>query len=122
MLSLTDPDLSGKSLHRREWLRTRLVLFRFQNMLKDPRAITELASVDFRPVVGETREFVLDRFLGSTTPGANFAIGSGLGVLIAVETTKPLTLPQEQASRIGIAVESVELTFLPRQRDDSVTV
>jgi hypothetical protein len=72
--------------------------------------------------VGETREFDLDRFLGSTTPGANFAIGSGLGVLIALETTKPLTLPREQASRIGIAVESVELTFLPRQHDDSVTV
>jgi len=102
-------------------VRLRLVLFRFQNMQKDPRAITELASVDFRPVFGETREFILDRFLGSTTPGANFAIGSGLGVLIAMETTKSLTLPTEQARRLAVRVESVDLKFQPRQRDDSVT-
>jgi hypothetical protein len=102
-------------------LRTRLVLFRFQNMQKDPRAIAELASLEFRPVVGETREFVLDRFLGSTTPGANFAIGSGLGVLIELQATRPLTLPLEQGRKIAIVVESVELNFQPRKRDDSVT-
>ncbi|MEY4179723.1 MAG: hypothetical protein RLY70_3297 [Planctomycetota bacterium] len=103
-------------------LRSRLVLFRFQNIKKDPRAISELASVDFRPVVGETREFILDRFLGSTTPGANFSIGSGLGVLITLETTKSVSLPLEQARRIAVNIESVELTFQPRKRDDSVTV
>ena len=102
-------------------LRTRLVLFRFQNMQKDPRAIAELASLEFRPVVGETREFVLDRFLGSTTPGANFAIGSGLGVLIELQTTRPLTLPLEQGRKFAIVVESVDLNFQPRKRDDSVT-
>ena len=102
--------------------RFRLVLFRFQNMRKDPRAIEELASVDFRPVFGESSEFVLDRFLGSTTPGANFSIGCGLGVLIAMETTTPLTLPTDQSRRLAVRVQSVELTFNPRQRDDSVTV
>ena len=103
-------------------LRLQLVLFRFQDMRKDPRAITELGAVEFRPVVGETREFVLDRFLGSTIPGANFSIGSGLGVLIRVQTTGPLSPPIEQARRFGIVIESVELNFQPRQRDDSVTV
>jgi hypothetical protein len=102
--------------------RVRLVLFRFRNIHKDPRAVTELASVEFRPVVGESREFVLDRFLGSTTPGANFSIGSGLGVLIALEFTQPLTLPAEQARRVAIRLESVDLNFQPRKRDDSVTV
>ena len=105
----------------RSHARLRLVLFRFHNMHKDPRAVTELASVEFRPVVGESGEFVLDRFLGSTTPGANFSIGSGLGALVALEITQPLTLPAEQASQIAIRVESVELSFQPRQRDDSVT-
>jgi hypothetical protein len=90
-------------------------------MQKDPRVIAELASLEFQPVVGETREFVLDRFLGSTTPGANFAIGSGLGVLIELQTTRPLTLPLEQGRKIAIVVESVELNFQPRKRDDSVT-
>ena len=102
--------------------RLRLVLFRFGNMQKDPRNIQELATGDFRPVFGESREFVLDRFLGSTTPGANFSIGCGLGVLIAMETTTPLTLPTDQSRRLAVRVQSVELTFNPRQRDDSVTV
>lgn len=102
--------------------RFRLVLFRFHNIQKDPRAITELASIDFHPVLRESREFILDRFLGSTTPGANFSIGSGLGVLIVMEATKPLTLMPEPARRLGVRLESVELTFHPRQRDDSVTV
>ncbi|MFN5976808.1 MAG: hypothetical protein ACK48U_20355, partial [Planctomyces sp.] len=62
-----------------EGFRFRLVLYRFQNMQKDPRAIQERASVEFRPEPGDVREFVLERFLGSTTPGANFSIGCGLG-------------------------------------------
>ena len=102
--------------------RLRLVLFRFQNMQKDPRTIQELASVDFRPVFGESSEFVLDRFLGSTSPGANFSIGCGLGVLIAMETMSPLTFPTGQSRRLAVRLQSVELTFNPRQRDESVTV
>ncbi|MGV2339277.1 MAG UNVERIFIED_CONTAM: hypothetical protein LVR18_36460 [Planctomycetaceae bacterium] len=57
-----------------ERFRFRLVLYRFQNMQKDPRAIQELASVEFRPRAGEVVEFVLERFLGSTTPGAIFRL------------------------------------------------
>jgi hypothetical protein len=60
--------------------------------------------------------------LGVRNPGANFSIGSGLGVLIALEFTQPLTLPAEQARRVAIRLESVELNFQPRKRDDSVTV
>jgi len=102
--------------------RLRLVLFRFQNMQKDPRAIQELATADFRPVFGESHEFLLDRFLGSTSPGANFPIGCGLGVLIAMETIKLLTFLPDQSRRLAVRLQSVELTFNPRQRDESVTV
>lgn len=102
--------------------RLRLVLFRFQNMQKDPRAIQELATADFRPVFGEPHEFLLDRFLGSTSPGANFSIGCGLGVMITMETIAPLTLPTDQSRRLAVRLQSVELTFNPRQRDESVSV
>ena len=102
--------------------RLRLVLFRFLNMQKDPRAIQELATADFRPVFGESHEFLLDRFLGSASPGANFSIGCGLGVMIAMETIAPLTLPTDQSRRLAVRLQSVELTFNPRQRDESVTV
>ena len=104
-----------------EVFRFRLVLYRFQNMQKDPRAIQELASVEFRPEPGDVREFVLERFLGSTTPGANFSIGCGLGVLIVAESTRSL----EVSAGLGgvlLRLHGVELSFSPRQRDDTVTV
>ena len=68
--------------------------------------------------------FSLERFLGSTTPGANFAIGNGLGILISVEKAggAPLALAASDPRFAALRVESVELTFSPRVRDDSVTV
>ncbi|TXT36640.1 MAG: hypothetical protein FD138_913, partial [Planctomycetota bacterium] len=102
----------------------RLVLFRFQNINKDPRTVSELASAEFRPSFGKTEAFKVDRFLGSTTPGANFSIGSGLGVAITVEkkTPGPLTLPKNESHRAALRIESVTLEFSPRVRDESVTV
>lgn len=104
--------------------RCRLAFFRFQDMRKDPRAVSELASLDFRPALGKSQDFVLDRFLGSTTPGVNFAIGSGLGVLIIVEkyTAGRLHIPASAGCHAALRIEAVRLDFSPRQRDDSVTV
>ena len=102
----------------------RLILFRFQNINKDPRTVSELASAEFRPSYGKTESFKLDRFLGSTTPGANFSIGNGLGIAIALEkkTPGPLTLPKSESHRAALRIESVTLEFNPRKRDESVTV
>ena len=101
----------------------RLVLFRFQNIDKDSRTVSELASAEFRPSFGKTETFKLDRFLGSTTPGGNFPIGNGLGVAIAVEKKTPgqLTLPKGESHRAALRIESVTLEFSPRVRDESVT-
>lgn len=102
----------------------RLVLFRFQNINKDSRTVSELASAEFRPTFGKTESFKLDRFLGSTTPGANFSIGNGLGVAIVVEkkSPNPLTLPENESHQAALRIETVTLNFSPRQRDESVTV
>jgi hypothetical protein len=102
----------------------RLVLFRFQNINKDPRAVGELASTEFRPSFGKVESFKLDRFLGSTTPGANFSIGNGLGIAIVVEKKTPgqLTLPKDESHRASLRIESVTLELNPRKRDESVTV
>lgn len=102
----------------------RLVLFRFQNINKDPRTVGELASAEFRPTFGKTEIFKLDRFLGSTTPGANFGIGNGLGVALVIEKKTPgqLTLPKNESHRAALRIESVTLDFSPRKRDESVTV
>jgi len=84
-----------------------------------------LATADFRPVFGDTSaSFELNRFLGSTQPGANFPIGNGLGVAIIFEKTSPgtLTLPAGGPSQAFVRIHSVGLDFDPRPRDDSVTV
>ena len=69
MLSITDLDLSGKSLHRREWLRTRLVLFRFQNMLKTIKTKpTEDHNLKIRSLMQNQKMLLLEKlllFLGS---------------------------------------------------------
>src|SRR5262249_37081730 len=105
----------------------RLVLFRFVNMRKDPREAQVLASADFRPALSDgttSATPTVDRFLGSTVPGANFPIGNGLGVAVVVERTSTAALPLAGPGphRAFVRIHSVSLTFNPRPRDDSVTV
>ncbi len=101
----------------------RLILFRFASIQKDPRAVQELGSVEFRPTFGKTETFHVDRFLGSSAPGANFSIGNGLGVAIVVEKKSPgqLVLPKNELHHAALRIESVTLGFSPRVRDESVT-
>ncbi len=103
----------------------RLLLFRFTDSSKDPRRVTVLASADFRPTFSDGKTagtYVINRFLGSTQPGANFAIGNGLGVAIVVEKTSPetLILSGPGPHRAFVRIHSVSLDFSPRPCDDSV--
>jgi hypothetical protein len=102
----------------------RLVLFRFANTAKDPRDAQVLASAAFRPRFGETGSFAVDRFLGSTIPGANFSIANGLGVAVVVEKNSPgtLQLPAHEQLQAYVQIHSVAMEFRPRPRDESVTV
>src|SRR5262249_5964372 len=103
----------------------RLVLFRYPDGNKDPRQVQELFSTEFQPVFAEgqpSKEYSVSRFLGSTIPGANFAIGNGLGVAIVIEKTSPGLLQLNGAGphRAFVRIDSVSLEFSPRPRDDSV--
>ncbi len=101
----------------------RLVLFRFADVNKDAARATVLASADFRPGLGAVPSpFTVERFLGSTQPGANFAIGNGLGVAIIIEKTSPGNLNLPTTAEGFLRIHSVSLTFNPRPRDESVTV
>ena len=105
----------------------RLLLFRFANMRKDPREAQVLASADFRPAFSDgttSATHAVDRFLGSTVPGANFAIGNGLGVAVVIEKTSPVPIPLAGPGphRAFIRIHSVALAFNARPRDESVTV
>lgn len=121
--------LSGEATSAEEFEKTflpnfacRLILFRFRDAAKDPRTVEELAAAEFQPLFGKTMTFQVERFLGSTVPGANFAIGSGLGVALVVEKKTPgsLTLPENLPHRAALRVESVTLTFNARPRHENM--
>jgi Protein of unknown function (DUF1501) len=102
----------------------KLVLFRFSNTNKSALEVEELEAAPFQPTFlqpsDQPGEFTLSRFLGSTTPGANFPIGNGLGVAVVVESKSPLaTAPGEFAY---VQIHSVTLSFDPRPRDENVVV
>jgi hypothetical protein len=99
----------------------RLLLFRYADMSKDPTRVTVLASADFRPTFQNSSTFEINRFLGSTTPGANFPIGNGLGVAVVVEKTSPGPLPSVPLQAF-LRIHSIALDFNARPRDESVTV
>jgi hypothetical protein len=122
--------VEGIASSREEFERTfranltcRLILFRFRDTNKDPRNAEELASAPFLPSFQKLETFKVERFLGSTVPGANFSIGNGLGVAVLVEkkTAGQLTIPANASQRVAVRVDSVTLEFSPRDRDESVT-
>ncbi len=99
----------------------RLVLFRFTDVTLNPENVQELASVEFRPAFGEPKAFTLSKFFGSTTPGANFSIGNGLGVAIVVaRSTAGELKPPAGPHRAWVEIHSAALEFSPRPRDESV--
>src|SRR5205085_2036387 len=102
----------------------RLILFRFRDTRKDPRAAMELAAQEFRPVYGKAGRFVLDRFLGSRGGGVNFSIGNGLGVAVVVEKKAPgqLSLAKGEPHHASIRIQSVRLDFSAVPRDENNTL
>jgi len=93
----------------------RLVIFRYRDMSKDPRAVDVLASAEFRPAFGKVENFKVEKFLAAGAPGANFPIGNGLGVAVVVEKKTPGPLPAAATLRI----ESAALRFGPAPRDEN---
>jgi hypothetical protein len=101
----------------------RLVLFRFRDTNKDPRAAVELAAMEFRPEYGKVGRFALERFLGSRGGGVNFSIGNGLGVAVVVEkkTPGPLSFSRDEPHHGAIRIRSVKLEFGAAPRDEDNT-
>lgn len=103
----------------------RLVLFRYKSLVKDPREIDVLGSLDFVPSLhgaDRKQEFTLKRFLGSTVAQVNFAIGAGLGVAIELERTGSET-PRPDPANAGwasVRVHEVALQFAARPIDENV--
>lgn len=101
-------------------LSCRLVLFRFADASKDPRAVQELASLPFRPEFDAPRPITLRRFLGSAQGNVNFPIGQGLGVAVVVEHDGGAPLDPSSIPG-GVAILGVSLGFSARPRHENMT-
>jgi hypothetical protein len=102
----------------------RLILLRFRDTNKDPWAALELASTEFRPEYGKAGRFTLSKFLGSRGGGANFSIGNGLGVAVAVEKKTPgqLSFPKDEPHHGAVRFRSAKLEFDAVPRDENNTL
>jgi hypothetical protein len=94
-----------------------LSIFRFADVSLNPEKVQELATVQFKPTP-EVKEYSLSKFLGSTTPGANFSIGNGLGV--SVEVRNDSAGEFKPAAEAYLHIESVSLGFSARPRNENV--
>jgi hypothetical protein len=106
--------------------RCRLVLFGYTELSKNPcKPRREFAAVEFTPPLARTAaEFAgvnLSQRLRSQDDGASeIEMGVGIAVIVEKATTGDFSIPAGR--RVMVYVDDVEVTFLPRPRNDDVTV
>jgi len=104
----------------------RLVLFGYRDLTKDPaKGMREYASVPLEPAFADKaegyRKVTLTRALRSQDGGAS-EIEMGVGIAIVVEPRTPGELTIPAGARAFVRVDDVEIGFVPRPRNDDVTV
>ena len=102
--------------------RCRLVLFGYGDLSKDPtKGRREFESVVLTPAFGEYQKVTLTRKLRSQDGGAS-EIEMGVGVAILLEKKTPGAFAVPAGRRAFIRVDDVTCEFVPRPRNDDVTV
>ena len=106
--------------------RCRLVLFGYKDLSKDPtNKRREFAAVEFKPPLAKSAtdytEVKLTHRLRSQEAGAS-EIEMGIGIAIVVEKATPGDLPIPADQRLMVYIDDVEIRFVPRPRNDDVTV
>jgi hypothetical protein len=104
----------------------RLVLFGYRELTKDPtKGVREYLSVPFEPAFADKadgyRKVTLTKALRSQDGGAS-EIEMGVGLAIIVERRSPGELAIPAGARAFVRVDDVEIGFVPRPRNDDVTV
>jgi hypothetical protein len=119
----------GREADYREFLKhftCRLVLFGYGDLSKDPtKGWREFAGLPLRPPFADRPEgyerFTLSQRLRSQDDGAT-EIEMGVGLAVVVEKVTPGELAVPAGARAFVRVDDVEFTFVPRPRNDDVTV
>jgi len=106
----------------------RLVLYRYNDVDKNPLRRTEFVSESFVPPFAAGDQPVFEWFeltqrLDSPAPGQNFPIGNGYGVAILVEHIGGADWqPSPDFAGISLCIDRVRLDFAQRTINDDVTV
>ena len=106
--------------------RCRLVLFGYKDLSKDPtKDRREFAAVEFKPPLAKSAadyvEVKVTCRLRSQEAGAS-EIEMGIGVAIVVEKLTPGDLPIPAGERFMVYFDDFAIGFVPRPRNDDVTV
>jgi hypothetical protein len=105
----------------------RMVLFGYRDLAKNLlNGMREYASVVIEPefetdAAGARQEFSLTRALRSQDAGAS-EIEMGVGLALLLERTTPGDLAVPAGTRAYFAIDDVEISFVPRPRNDDVKV
>lgn len=108
--------------------RCRLVLYRYNDVEKNPLRRTEFISEPFVPPFAADDQpafewFELRKLLDSPGPGQNFPIGNGYGIAVLVEHTSPDDWrPSPDLADVSLCIDQVRLDFTQRTINDDVTV
>ena len=102
------------------------MLFGYKNLSKDPtKERREFAAVEFKPPLAKSAmdytEVKLTHRLRSQEAGAS-EIEMGIGIAIVVEKATPGDLSIPAGQRLMVYIDDVEIRFVPRPRNDDVTV
>jgi len=109
----------------RKHFRCRLQFFQFTGQTKNATLRKELAAVEFQPEYSSDFATVeLTKAFINPNPGSNFSFGLGLGVAVLVEKVSngALQFDSPQSPLARIRIESVELEFVGKQRNQKVKV
>ncbi len=118
-----EPDAYARFLKD---FRCRLVLFGYKDLSKDPtKNRREFAAVEFTPPLAKAgidyAEVKVTQRLRSQEAGAS-EIEMGIGIAIVVEKATPGDVVILAGQRLMVYVDDVEMKFIPRPRNDDVTV
>ncbi len=118
-----EPDAYARFLNH---CRCRLVLFGYKDLSKDPtKDRREFAAAEFRPPLAKSAadyvEVKVTCRLRSQEAGAS-EIEMGIGVAIVVEKLTPGDLPIPAGERFMVYFDDFAIGFVPRPRNDDVTV
>lgn len=130
-LTVSLQAMAGGTDADREWLAKnwtcRLVLFGYRDIAKNPlQGFREFESVPIalqteREMSHDYRPVTMTRALRSQDAGAR-EIEMGVGLAILLERTTPGELAVPHGCRAFVQIDDVEVQFVPRPRNDNVTV